>query len=54
MRSISAYPDLILFNAKIYTVDADQPWAQAIAITCCIVPPATAGKVTVTARSRRP
>ena len=25
-------PDLILYNARIYTVDADSPWAEAIAI----------------------
>jgi len=29
---LSNTPDLILYNARIYTVDVDQPWAAALAI----------------------
>ena len=25
-------PDLILYNARVYTVDAQRPWARAVAI----------------------
>ena len=32
LLQLSHYPDLILYNARIYTVDADLPWAEAIAI----------------------
>ncbi|NJN81826.1 MAG: amidohydrolase [Caldilineaceae bacterium] len=32
MRSISTVPDLILMNARIFTVDDEHSWAQAIAI----------------------
>ena len=29
---LSDVPDLILYNARIYTVDATMPWAEAVAI----------------------
>ena len=29
---LNPYPDLVLYNANIYTVDAQQPTARAIAI----------------------
>ncbi len=32
MRSLPDAPDLILSNARIYTVDSEQPWASAVAI----------------------
>ena len=32
METLFMAPDLIFHNAKIYTVDAEQPWAEAIAI----------------------
>jgi hypothetical protein len=32
MQQISCTPTLILYNARIYTQDAAQPWAQAVAL----------------------
>ncbi len=32
MRLLDQDPDLILFNAAVYTVEAEQPWASAVAI----------------------
>jgi len=32
MHTLTSHPDLILYNAKIHTVDASQPWASAVAI----------------------
>ena len=32
MQSIGCAPDLILFHGRIYTEDAAQPWAQALAV----------------------
>ena len=29
----SAAPDLIIYNAKVFTGDATNPWAQSVAIT---------------------
>lgn len=32
MQELPIYPDLILYNAQIYTVEPAQPWVQAVAI----------------------
>ena len=32
MQSIGCAPDLILFNARVYTENPAQPWAQALAV----------------------
>ena len=32
MQQLPAVPDLIIFNARIYTVNPAQPWAAALAI----------------------
>lgn len=32
MRELTNHPTLILYNARIYTVEAKQPWGQAVAI----------------------
>ncbi len=32
MNELPTHPDLILYNAKIYTVEPAQPWVQAVAI----------------------
>ncbi len=32
MRRMPSYPDLILHNARIYTVEPDLPWASAVAL----------------------